>query len=390
MRKVAFFDFNINFGGAPKGSINLAANIKKSGWGVVIYDVYGKNSDYLSFVSCNNIDLRVLSPESKRTFLGGRNILSKILKGFRQLPDFVRIVSRLRTAVKEDGVSLLWVNNTKSLFFSSLAVVGLGVPRVLYHRGWARASEIGTFDKFIIKIGAKVLVAHSVATTRNLKSLFESKPVYYVPNSVHMINVKHENRTSCGGQGGVFEVILPAARPVYEKGHHTAIDALSILDGRGHKNIKLVFPGKVPVGARDSYLNELKESIRASSLEKRVDFVGWVDDLPSMVAHKNLTILPSHTEGFPRVVIESMLLGVPVIATPVGGIPEAIIDGDTGYIVNVNDAMHLADTIEKVMINPVESRAMALRAKEFARIKFSSEEQTNGVLHAFEEALNDR
>lgn len=85
---------------------------------------------------------------------------------------------------------------------------------------------------------------------------------------------------------------------------------------------------------------ELKESIAASLQEQgvtaRVELPGWIshDDLPRYLNQLRLLVLPSYTEGLPNIMLEAMACGTPVLATPVGAIPDVIIDGRTGFVMD--------------------------------------------------------
>ena len=75
-----------------------------------------------------------------------------------------------------------------------------------------------------------------------------------------------------------------------------------------------------------------------SHVNKNVTLVGWIshDELPSYLNMLKLLVVPSYTEGLPNIVIEAMSCGTPVLATPVGGVPDLIEDGITGFILEDN------------------------------------------------------
>jgi len=384
--KAVFFDYNINFGGAPRGSVSLCSLLQSSGEEVIIYDVYGKNNNYVNFISEKKVPMRVILPESKKLFIGGTGKFKRLLNMMLWLPDFIRIVLRTRALLKTDNVDLVWVNNNKSLVTISFAAFGLRAKKILYHRGWATEQSIGIWFRFFILCQCDALIGHSKATVKNLSNLFPFKKVFYVPNSVS-IKSKASLPLTVNSAKNDFVVLLPAARPVREKGHHTAVMALAKLVEKGFHNVSLYFPGEVAVGVSDKYFADLKALIKSLGLSDRVKFIGWLDSLDEVIKESSVVILPSHTEGFPRVIIESMLLGTPVVATPVGGIPEAIVHNETGLIVNVEDVDMLANAISFLILNPEHSCRMASNAYNFAMSNFSQEKQLLGIKQIFSEVL---
>lgn len=79
-----------------------------------------------------------------------------------------------------------------------------------------------------------------------------------------------------------------------------------------------------------------------------VEFLGDVADIPSVLRRASLFVLPSLTEGLPLTVLEAMACGLPVVATRVGGTPEAIEDGVTGLLVAPGEPEQLAQAIQRV------------------------------------------
>ena len=86
-------------------------------------------------------------------------------------------------------------------------------------------------------------------------------------------------------------------------------------------------------------------------------------------------MLPSFTEGLPTVVLESYAAGVPVVATAVGGTPEAVADGVDGYLVPPGDPTALARRILDVLKSEDERRAMGQRGRERIRAEFTFDVQ---------------
>jgi glycosyltransferase involved in cell wall biosynthesis len=147
------------------------------------------------------------------------------------------------------------------------------------------------------------------------------------------------------------------------KGHEDLIDALELCMERDSKIVG-VFVGGAWNGAR-----RYEEEIMARAKKKcgdRVFFIGTRKDVPELYADFNVAVHPSHSEnvGGAR---ESMLLGVPTVATSVGGFPDLVRDGDTGWTTPPHSPRSLADKIMQSLQESIISAEMAGRGRALAR-----------------------
>lgn len=108
----------------------------------------------------------------------------------------------------------------------------------------------------------------------------------------------------------------------------------------------------------DAYRAALEERGRALGVGERLRFAGFRTDIPDILAASTVSVLPSLSEGLSNTVLESMAAGVPVVATAVGGIPEAIEPGVSGLLVPPRDPGALADAISSVLGDPERARVM--------------------------------
>lgn len=104
-------------------------------------------------------------------------------------------------------------------------------------------------------------------------------------------------------------------------------------------NIRMVLAGE------GSDRESLESLVNELGISENVEFIGVRNDVPEFLAAADSVLIPSLTEGFPRTAIEAMAAGKPVIATRVGGTPEAIIDGETGILVPPMDVDALSEAI---------------------------------------------
>ena len=115
-------------------------------------------------------------------------------------------------------------------------------------------------------------------------------------------------------------------------------------------------------------LQNLTNDLRISD---HVNFLGVRNDLPNLLAAADSVLMPSLNEGFPRTAIEAMAAGKPVIATRVGGTPEAIIDGKTGILVPVKDTSAMAEALISLVDNTALRQRLGAAGAEIARNDFS-------------------
>ena len=116
--------------------------------------------------------------------------------------------------------------------------------------------------------------------------------------------------------------------------------------------------------AGDGEVSKYKAMAGQLGLEPRVRFLGWVDEdeAQALLAGSDLLVLPSLNEGLPMSIIEAMAHGLPVIATPVGGIPELVTSGKTGLLVPPAEPDTLAEALRHLIEDPQSRRRMGANA----------------------------
>jgi L-malate glycosyltransferase len=135
---------------------------------------------------------------------------------------------------------------------------------------------------------------------------------------------------------------------------------------------------------------ELRPGLRALARElgiaDDVHFVGRCDDVGMLLHASNVGVLSSKAEGFANAILEYMAAGLPVVATDVGGVREAIVEGETGFIVPSGDHAQMAERIIQVLSNDEQARAMGARGKAIVE-KFSSVNHLRNTLELYQELL---
>lgn len=172
--------------------------------------------------------------------------------------------------------------------------------------------------------------------------------------------------------------VLSVLRPL--KGIEYFLQAAEVVSRRFPDAVFLVVgdsalrrEGSEEVVGDSAYRGKLESHARRLSLNGRVIFTGFRPDGPELLSELAVSVLPSLTEGFSNVLLESMAAGVPVVATRVGGNPEAVDDGITGLLVPPRDGEALAEAICRLLDNPELASRLGQAARRRVAERFSVE-----------------
>jgi len=170
--------------------------------------------------------------------------------------------------------------------------------------------------------------------------------------------------------------ILCLGRLVPDKGQSILLQALAILAERGTR-VELTLAGE---GVSRAGLEGLA---RRLDVDSQVTFVGAVGEehLRELYAQATIFCLPSFAEGVPGVLMEAMAMRLPVITTPIMGVPELVEDDSTGLLVPPGRPDRLADAVERLLGDPELCREMGLRARDKVVREFNTERSAD-QLHA--------
>lgn len=163
-----------------------------------------------------------------------------------------------------------------------------------------------------------------------------------------------------------------------EKGIQLFVKALPIiLDNR--KDFRVLIGGDGHL--KDAILTSLQEE----GLTDRITLPGWIphDELPAYLNQLRLLVLPSYTEGIPNTMLEAMACGTPVLATPVGSIPDIITDEKTGFMMDDNSPECIAKNVIRALNSP-DLEDIAKAGRRFVQEEFTFEKAIQGWKDIFE------
>jgi glycosyltransferase involved in cell wall biosynthesis len=175
------------------------------------------------------------------------------------------------------------------------------------------------------------------------------------------------------------------------KGQEILVQATALLKKRGVHFKALIVGAPAPIPGNEIHLIRLKEMAAELDITDRVVFSGELNDTrPAYAAMDILTLTSVQPEPFGGVVMEGMCMGLPVIATNVGGSPDQVVEGVTGLLVPPGDPEALAAAIEKLACDAGLRQNMGRAAVERIRTEFSLTDMAAKMQRIYEEAITAR
>jgi glycosyltransferase involved in cell wall biosynthesis len=255
----------------------------------------------------------------------------------------------------------------------------------------AHANDIFAPRDFVVSLAKLIEDAAAVVTVsdyavRLLQARFpeSAAKVHRVYNGV---DLSHFHPTDFGNSK---PAIVSIGRLIEKKGFGDLVTACGLLRSRGHAFVCRII-GEGPLE------ESLRAQIVAKGLEQEVELTGpqTQAQIAGRLAHATMFVLPCTREAdggmdnLPTVIMEAMAAGLPVISTPLGGIPEMIEPGVNGELAPEGDPEALCAAIERLIADPGKARTFGDRGREIAREKFSIETSARQLQALFETIARD-
>ncbi|MCC2954633.1 glycosyltransferase family 4 protein [Massilia sp. IC2-477] len=205
---------------------------------------------------------------------------------------------------------------------------------------------------------SSVVIALSTRWADFLHGFAPQARVVVIPNSVPLPPLAAD-RSEAGR-------ILFLGQVEPRKGIYELVDALALLKDR--------FPQmRLAIGGQGELI-EVKRRARDAGVLDRIEELGWVtaQRKADELARASIFCLPSHAEGLPMALLEAMAAGKAVVSTGVGGIPDALRDGDNGLMIEPGKVEQLAQALSKLLGDDEERRRLGARARATIEQEFES------------------
>lgn len=287
----------------------------------------------------------------------------------------VRQGLRLARLLTERHVQIVHSHDMYNNVFATICARAARTPVIVASRRWWRSAAARRYrvaNTLAFRF-AHCVVANSPAVASSLQTEDGVRPerIAVVPNFVDdtaFIPLSADQRAArlselCVPADALVLGVVANLLPV--KDHRTLLRAVALLAPR--------WPELHAVLVGDGESRPALESLtRRLGLEGRVHFAGQQPNEPNLHHLFDVSVLCSLSEGFPNSIVEAMAAGRPVVATDVGGVGDAVTDGETGLLVPPSNPERLAAAIEELLVDPGRRRALGVAGRERAHARYGA------------------
>jgi glycosyltransferase involved in cell wall biosynthesis len=308
-------------------------------------------------------------------------VLDTLHMAIRPLQD-LRALRELRGLLNTLRPDLVSTHSAKAGILGRLAARSLGLPVIFTAHGWAfttgvpapQAKMYGWIERLAAPLAIKIItvsdfdrklaLARGVATSDKLVTIHNGMP-----------DITPALRAD-PSRSPVRLAMIARFEP--QKDHSTLLYAL---EGLKHEQWHLDLIGDGPL------MPQARELAQRLGLADRIQFWGQRLDVAARLAEAQVALLVTKWEGFPRSILEAMRAGLPVIASSVGGVPESVRDGETGFTVPREDVGALRDRLMQLMKDPDLRSRMGRRAREHYEHQFMLSRTVSRTLAVYQEVV---
>jgi glycosyltransferase involved in cell wall biosynthesis len=291
----------------------------------------------------------------------------------RDTPHLPAMVRELASRLREWGADVLCCHGYKADIVGLRAARRAGVPVIAMSHGWTaetwkvRAYE--ALDRACLGRMDRVVCVSEGQVEKVRRAGVRPDRVTIIRNAVRAERFDRVDPANRQELERMFpqppeRIVGSAGRLSPEKGFGVLVEAAALV-AESDPGVGFIHFGDGPLR------QAIRRRIAELGLERRFILAGLRDDLDRFLPHWDLSVLPSFTEGLPTVVLEAYAAGVPVVATAVGGTPEAVDDGVDGYLVPAGEPTVLARRILDVLGDDDRRREMGRRGRGRIRTEFT-------------------
>ncbi|GAM96503.1 glycosyltransferase [alpha proteobacterium U9-1i] len=371
----------LNAGGVERTTIELAEAISRAGGLALVASAGGRLEG----------DLKAAGGELIRLPMHTKNPIEVALNA-----------RRLSHEAKLHRVNLIHARSRMPGWSAYWAARELKLPFVTTYHGIynARSAPKRWYNSVMAK--GDIVIANSEFTRQHVIAEHKIDParVVAIPRGVDLerfdrSRISVDEITTMRASWGMTAddkrlVLIAPARLTRWKGQLVLIEALAQLQKRKPNALRVILAGDAQ--GRMTYVQDLNDAIERASLRESVALVGHLGHINVAFAAADFAVFPViEPEAFGRGAVEAQVMGLPVIASKLGGYTETVVDGETGLLVAHNDASALAAAIERLIEAGAPARAaMGQKGKDRACLLYAKTALQSSTLKVYDRLLGER
>jgi len=299
----------------------------------------------------------------------------------------ITTIKEIRAHIKQVKPDVIHVHGTRAGSLARLAAIGLKPPVIYTEHLWTKNYHLSSWFANNLQILGlwflDMFTDFNIAVSQAVKDFMvegqvtRSEKVKVIYNGIDLPEKKAK----------IFskkDIVLGTVGTLnYQKGIQYLIQAMpKVLKEFPHTELTIVGEGV--------FKDHLKQLVKKMKLEKSVTFTGFVKDIDDEMIKFDIYIQPSISESFGLAIIQAMSLGVPVVATNTGGIPEIVTTDKTGTLVEVAKPEALSEAIIDLLRDEEKAKKMGQLAREEVKIKFNLKDMVQATEGVYEEVTKNR
>jgi len=301
------------------------------------------------------------------------------------------IILQIRCLIKKENINIIHTHEVRSDIVGLISGKVCRIPVVATLHGWI---ENGFKGKIFTKLDKTILrfFDHVICVSERMKEEvlplgIKEEKVSVLHNALVIDNFRRnlEDRSFRREIGAGEETLLVGniGRFSPEKGQADFVLAASAVLKK-HKDARFVLIGK---GNDEARLRELAQDL---GIRNEIIFAGYRTNMVNVYNSLDLVVQSSYTEGMPNVILETLAMEVPVIATDVGGTSEAVTDNETGILIQPGKPEEMAARILDFVKDKDAFQRMAEKGRKVIEAKFSIDERTKKLSKIYDRLIYEK
>lgn len=381
--KIAYVVTPITFGGSEKVNLTYLRNADRSRFNInpiLLIRPWEAETIFAQELKKSNYSFYTI-PVAKRPSVEGRDYL-RVLRCFKII----------YSILKKGSFDLIHTHGYFADIIGTPVCKLLKIPHLSTCHGFISNDRnlkiYNRLDRFTLRFCEKIIAVSEEIKNDLLRNGVEESRIAVIQNAVQnsygeeeIANQRIEKRRFLSIEQDEL-VIGYVGRLSEEKGVHYLIEAGSVLK-KNSGPFKIIIIGDGP------RRKELEDLTKLKGLEREIIFTGFQNNAEGWMSAFDVFVLPSLTEGTPMALLEAMSLGIPVIATAVGGVPRVVENGVNGFLVDPGDFRGMSEKIRIVKENPVFRNKMATEALSIIKKQFDVHEWCRKIEEQYDFTLSN-